>query len=265
MYPPCLVFTENVLTDLRTRVAHSLHDNGFTQAQIAHHLHVSQAMVSKYLRQEVEPSPADEVAAEIARMITRDTPQQDIILYLCQTCFTWRENGILCRLHNLEPCTVCTKIRSPEVMDEKRQVINNLKEALRILENPLVLHLMPEVRMNIAMSLRNASNPMEVASIPGRLIPLHGRATAVSTPEFGASHHLASILLKTGKRAVINIKYTREIDPLFKKAGLTKMTEGEPGDVLIDKGGFGIEPCAYVFGEDAVDAAFKVLRIAERL
>lgn len=268
MYPPCLVFIENLFSELRIRVAHLLNDSGYTQADIASHLHVSQAMVSKYLTKAVEPSEElDEVSSEIARMITHRTDEKDILLYVCQTCFRWREGGTICTLHNLSECTVCTQLRSPDLMNEKQHVIHNVKEALFILEStPSIVKLMPEVRMNIAMSVDNASNPMEVAAVPGRLVPVHGKVTAVSDPEFGASHHLASILLKTSNRAVINIRYTEEIRSLFKKTGLSfTSSPDEPADVLIDEGGFGIEPCAYIFGKDAVDAALKIQKVAERL
>ena len=268
MYPPCLVFIENLLSDLRIRVAHHLKSSGYTQTDIAHYLKVSQAMVSKYLFQTPEKSEEmDEVASEIARMITQKKDEKDILLYLCQTCFRWREGGSTCALHNLSDCTVCTQLRSPEIMSEKQKVTENVKEALTILEsNPSVVRVMPEVRMNIAMALQNASNPMEVAAVPGRLIPVHGKITAVSDPEFGASHHLASILIKMGKKAVINIRYTEEMLSLFQNLEIQYSTSPEtPADVLIDEGGFGIEPCAYIFGKDAVDAALRVLKIAELL
>lgn len=268
MYPPCLLFIENILIDIRIRIAHDLKSSGFTQSWIAHQLNVSQAMVSKYLAEEVELSEEmDEVASEIARMMAQGKDQQDILLYVCQTCFKWREGGITCNLHNLPGCTVCTQLRSPEAVDERRTVIKEVKEALFILEDhPSVVKVMPEVRMNIAMSLKNASNPMEVAAVPGRLIPLHGNIVAVSDPEFGASHHLASILIKTNNRAVINIRYDDRIRLCLESLNISVTTaHNTPADVLIDEGSFGIEPCAYVFGKNAVDAALKVTKIAELL
>ncbi len=268
MYPPCLLFIEHLLSDLRIRVAHALKSAGFAQTEIAHHLNVSQAMVSKYLARKVELcEEMDEVSSELARMIIGRKDQQDILLYLCQTCFRWREGGKTCTLHSLPHCTVCTHLRSPDILDEKRTVVQTIKEALAILEDvPQVVKLMPEVRMNIAMSLENASTPIEVAAVPGRLIPLHGRVTAVSDPEFGASHHLASILLKTENNAVINIKYDDKIRSCLDVLGFSlTISWDESADVLIDEGSFGIEPCAYIFGRDAVDAALKVTKIAELL
>lgn len=268
MYPPCLLFIENLFSELRIRVAHKLKASGFTQADIAHQLHVSQAMVSKYVSKTQTPSELlEETASEIARMIIQKKDEREILLYLCQTCFKWRESGIICAQHNMSTCTVCTQLRSPLIMDEKQRIIQTIKEALCILEStPAVVTLMPEVRMNIAMATQTALNPMEVAAFPGRLVPVHGKVTAVSDPEFGASHHLASILLETKNKAVINIKYTDNMVSLFEKAGLSvTFTADEGADVLIDEGGFGIEPSAYIFGKDAVTAAFTVQKIAELL
>ena len=268
MYPPCLIVVETLLYDLRMRVAHILRDSGLTQTEIAHTLHVSQAMISKYLSSDVEPaSEKDEVSQEIARMIIQGRDERDILLYLCQTCFRWREGGSTCSLHDLPGCTVCYQLRSPEVLDEKHRVIQNVREALSVLEScPGVANLMPQVHMNIAMSLEHAKNPMEVAAFPGRLAPVHGVVTAVSDPEFGASHHLASLLLKTGKRAVINIRYADMLASALENLGITfSYSTDECGDVLIDTGGFGIEPCAYIFGKDAVNAAFTLRRISQIL
>lgn len=266
MYPPCLIVVENLLYDLRIRVAHALRHAGLTQTEISRALHVSQAMVSKYLSQSVEFAPErDEVSQEIARMMAQGKEEKDILLYLCQTCFRWREGGSTCSLHSLPGCTVCYQLRSPEILDEKQSVIENVREALSILEScSAVIDLMPQVHMNIAMSLENARNPMEVAAFPGRLAPVHGVITAVSDPEFGASHHLASLLLRTGKRAVINIKYTDTLISVLKKLEISfSYSVNECRDVLIDKGGFGIEPCAYIFGKDAVSAAFTLLEISQ--
>jgi len=35
-------------------------------------------------------------------------------------------------------------------------------------------------------------------------------------------------------------------------------------DILLHKGDFGIEPCAYILGKDAVDVVKKVIEIKEK-
>jgi hypothetical protein len=260
---------EKIFLELRIRVAHHLREKGYSQTRIAAFLHVSQAMISKYLS---PPLPEldeelDEVAEELAHMMSEGKNQQEIMLYLCQTCFRWREGGRICDLHAVKECTVCTDLRNPTIMSEKQKVIHKIKEALVILQSdPSIIEVMPEVRMNVAMALDHASTPMDVAAVPGRLIPVHGTVTAVSDPEFGASHHLASILITCGKKAVVNIRYSKSIKGAIIEAGLALSPSSDnPEDVLVDEGGFGIEPCAYVFGEDAVEAALRVRRIAMSL
>jgi len=269
MYPPCFAVMGKVLQDLRIKVTHHLVKDGVSQTDIAGVLHVSQAMISKYLSQDPPELGEDfeEVAEELARMIVQEKDEQEITLYLCQTCFRWREGGRTCDRHGLKGCTVCTQLRSPRIMDEKQQVIEKITDALLILQtDPSIIRVMPEVRMNVAMALEKCTTPMDVAAVPGRLIPVHGTVTAVSHPEFGASHHLASILISSGKKAVVNIRYSEAIREAIRRSNLTISSSPEkPADVLVDRGGFGIEPCAYVFGHDAVDAALRVQKIAELL
>jgi len=269
MYPPCCVVTGTLLPELRMRVTRYLEQEGYSQTKISHFLHVSQAMVSKYLSQPLTESneELDEVAKELAQMMIKGKDEQEITLYLCQTCFRWREGGMTCTLHGFTRCAVCTQLRNPRIMGEKQQVIEKIKEAILMLQSdPSIMQVMPEVRMNVAMALEESTTPMDVAAVPGRLIPVHGTVTAVSDPEFGASHHLASILLTCNKKAVVNICYSEDIRTAITKCGFTfSLSPDTPADVLVDEGGFGIEPCAYVFGHDAVDAALRVQKITEQL
>ena len=47
---------------------------------------------------------------------------------------------------------------------------------------------------------------------------------------------------------------------------LNKLKESKKNvDILMHKGDFGIEPCAYVLGKDAVDVVKKVIKIKEEL
>ena len=36
-------------------------------------------------------------------------------------------------------------------------------------------------------------------------------------------------------------------------------------DILLHEGDFGIEPCAYILGKDAVDVANKIIKIKEEI
>jgi predicted fused transcriptional regulator/phosphomethylpyrimidine kinase len=110
-------------------------------------------------------------------------------------------------------------------------------------------------------------------------------------PEFGVSGHLGKILLAVMRvnpkiRSAINIKYNKEILEILNKLNLkyyilkrdifSKDVEEElikfiedlakrnikDIDAIIDEGSFGIEPNTYLFDENAIKLAEKVIRIA---
>ena len=91
---------------------------------------------------------------------------------------------------------------------------------------------------------------------------------------FGKSKHLSSLLLDLKKyidiNAIMNVAYFENFDRLnFKIGHLTKdfklKEKGNQFDILLHKGDFGIEPCAYVLGKNAVDVANKILKIREEI
>jgi predicted fused transcriptional regulator/phosphomethylpyrimidine kinase len=133
--------------------------------------------------------------------------------------------------------------------------------------------------MNIAQAAREASTKMDVASIPGRISFVRGRPRVTFLPEFGASSHLSRILLaimetESGIRAVANIKLDPDVEAAMGRTGLKVVTYDRGGgelfefakgaggsDVILDHGDFGIEPCTYVLGHNAVDVVKKVIEI----
>ena len=100
---------------------------------------------------------------------------------------------------------------------ERHDVLNALATAVRRLEEtPEAGLLVPEVQSNLAMGIPGAKTPADVAAFPGRLVRFHRNIRIVAGPEFGASSHIAKIVLTAmrhdpNKRAVMNILYTKEI------------------------------------------------------
>ena len=130
---------------------------------------------------------------------------------------------------------------------------------------------------------------MDIAAIPGRLIPLTKGVRTLSPPEFGASKHLSSLLLAVmtldpSLKAVMNIRYTQSMDPIlladpFNASYMDRTVfssleeficsqQLQSREVLVDSGDFGIEPCAYIFSTNAlgvVEKAFVLLSELEGL
>lgn len=176
------------------------------------------------------------------------------------------------------------------------QVISEVKEAIKTLKEAKIGRLIPEVQSNLAMALPQATKVEDIAAIPGRIIRIGDHITTVSDPEFGASQHIARIILTLMRyndemRSAMNIRYSEDIVRRCKDSGLnvrsldratepeySKKKEGSSlawivenavkeekrlPDVIYDAGDLGKEPMVRVVGKDAREVVEKVLRIAK--
>lgn len=178
---------------------------------------------------------------------------------------------------------------------EKYGIMENIREAVEILESHQeFLRLVPESQTNIAMALPLADSVMDVAAIPGRIVRIGKRVKASSCPEFGASSHVARIVLTVMKhdgsiRAGMNIKYSDKLIEACKESGLivsfydrreeppeTKEIEGmsttwgaeqavkkigKAPDVIYHKGDWGKEPMITILGKNAVEVAKTAIKL----
>lgn len=175
--------------------------------------------------------------------------------------------------------------------------IDNLKKAVKILqESEDFAALIPEVRSNIVMAKENAEDIQNVAGIPGRITSVHGKARAFMEPEYGASSHMARLILTImkhdpSKHSAMNIKFDPEIIDICKKLCLKvsyydrndepediKKIEGSTipwgvesainkigkvPDIIYHKGAWGKEPSISLIGADAVDVAKMAVCISK--
>lgn len=181
---------------------------------------------------------------------------------------------------------------------EERDVLDALSAAVRRLESAQTGPLVPEVQSNLAMGLAGAKLPAEVAAFPGRLIRLRQDLRSVAAPEFGASSHIAKIVLTVlrhdpTKRAVMNIRYTDEILAACLSLNLSigsfdrhqepadvKLREGSSlewgtaevirttgtvPDIIYDLGDEGKEPMIRIIGTDPNQVVDVALQILERV
>jgi len=307
--PPCELTVRSVLPALRILVARELASNyNWTQTRIAKNLGVTQAAVSGYLTGEVEGSTpplsrdhllslSKSLASEMASKKLNHT---DLINYVCEICLSLRRGGAICIAHKAkiteleeEKCAICVQLHMSlsEISDARRGVLSEMRCAVSVLEStPEFYEIVPQVFSNIVMGIADARGIADVAGIPGRLVKIRGKVKALMDPEFGASGHLAKLLLVTmGKnpkwRSLVNIRYDKGVMDSVKKLNLKTAIlrrEGEaPGtedqllrfaeralgkdksiQVIIDEGGFGLEPNAYIFGESASKVADRVVRIS---
>jgi hydroxymethylpyrimidine/phosphomethylpyrimidine kinase len=177
---------------------------------------------------------------------------------------------------------------------EKSQVLEALKTSLVRLQEARVGHLVPEVQSNLGYALPCAETPGHVAAFPGRLVRLGEKMVAVSSPSFGASRHIATIILTTMRhdpafRSAMNIRFSqariRQCQALGWKAcsfdrahepadvkeregstlewGTERVLskEGTIPDIIFDRGDVGKEPMIRVLGRSPDEVVDKVLRL----
>ena len=189
-------------------------------------------------------------------------------------------------------------------MDRTEQaeiVLGNLINAVEMLHNcPEFSHLIPEVRVNLAYALPGAKTPDEVAAVDGRITAVRGLPHASGMPRWGASDHMARLLIEVRKydstiNAGINFKCDANVIEVVNKycsekgttSGWIDRTE-EPAEVaeldgssmpwkikqlatryggiprLFYEGeGWGKEPLFVAVGSDAVEVAGIAIEIAQ--
>ncbi len=177
-------------------------------------------------------------------------------------------------------------------------VLERLREAWEVLEDANPAGLIPEVQSNLAEALPGARDFGEVAAFPGRLVRCGDRVRRVDGPRFGASRHMAKILMASARhgspfRAVMNVRYGEDVLAACRATGLSvegfsryeepaevKAAEGstlewgtssvlercgEAPDAIYDEGDVGKEPMVRIFGLDAVEVARRVAAVAQAL
>ncbi|MBI3013512.1 MAG: bifunctional hydroxymethylpyrimidine kinase/phosphomethylpyrimidine kinase [Candidatus Tectomicrobia bacterium] len=181
---------------------------------------------------------------------------------------------------------------------DRWEVMENLEQAVKLLEQSRIGGLIPEVQSNLGMALPRAISPEEVAAFPGRLIRWEDTFRRLSPPAFGGSRHIARIILTAMRhdpemRAAMNIRYSPDIVEACQKLGLSVVpfdrqeepaalkeregaslewgvqrgidTLGKVPEIIWDRGDFGKEAMVRVLGGTAQEVAQVVVKIQKVL
>ena len=182
---------------------------------------------------------------------------------------------------------------------ERAEIIEQLEAAAKMIEdNPHFLPFAAEVGTQIAMALPFPRGQMDIAAIEGRIVKIRDKLKAVGPPRFGASRHIANIILTAMKydpeiRAAMNLHYDPRLVEAFKNIGCKvaefkrslepaeiKQVEGKSlswgteeairklskvPDIIYDEGEVGKEPMIRVLGRDAVEVVDKALKAIKSL
>jgi hydroxymethylpyrimidine/phosphomethylpyrimidine kinase len=180
---------------------------------------------------------------------------------------------------------------------EKYNVLSTLWEAYKALRNIKgVSRVIPECRTNFVYALPEAEDIDSVAGFPGRITVVDDQLYAVSYPHYGASSHVARIVLTALRfdptiRSAINLRYDEKLIEKAREKGLLlsmfdrsleprhiSRVEGRSlswgveyaikaahrvPDIIYDTGAVGKEPMIRVLGRTPFDIVDKIRLLLE--
>lgn len=184
-------------------------------------------------------------------------------------------------------------LRNLRTDSERGKILASLEKIREEIEGVMRTELIPEVGSNFGFSLEQPKNEQDVAAYSGRIVRDGSRARIIGCAMFGASKHVARIIIAASKfdgsvRCAMNIKFNkRNMDACARAslkissfsrdeepAGVSSMswgTEraiesfGSVPDIIWDEGGPGKEPMIRILGKDPDDVLTKLRRIADNL
>jgi predicted fused transcriptional regulator/phosphomethylpyrimidine kinase/predicted transcriptional regulator len=290
------VVVEEVLPSLRALLIEALAQEGLPQQRIAALVGLSQAAVSKYQARRVQTDPrllrdarARSVTQEVARgLASQSMSALEALARMQGLVRAWEYRGLVCNLHERAMpalqglgCDLCVLGERSRILEEQ-EVLDNLRLAVRALEQQEgFASLLPNVGSNLAMARRDARDVLDVAAVPGRMYEVRGSVRVPGQPEFGASRHVADVLLGAhdafpSVRAAINLRNGADVQAALAELGWRAAPfdpqlegrrqrlaaqRGAPPDALHHAGAFGIEPALYVLGPDATTVAAKAAHL----
>ena len=110
--------------------------------------------------------------------------------------------------------------------DDRWSVWSDVQSASEELLGFLDPEHVPEVGINLAYALPAAETPDDVCAISGRIVRVGRGAQAVGPPAFGASRHVARIVLAAmafdpARRAAMNLRYDEGLVDRAREVGLS--------------------------------------------
>ncbi len=259
---------------LHQQVAKELRSNGWSQMDIAKATGSTQSTVSRQIMKPVQMlgASADEAmidgwAQELAQSLAQLGPESNVV----------RQRLIVELQFGASQTLRFDKTLTGLNLDEDqtaRALLRRLEWATGRLDLSRIANYMPAVGMNIATCNNGATSSQDVAAYPGRMTLVDKTLRRHETPEYGASNHLAKVLLQARtvdeeKTAILNIRpptldgmvdqgdinyISDELDYklAFAPKGELETTSGRI-DIILDEGAFGWEPSLYILAPNAMD------------
>ncbi|TLZ64749.1 MAG: bifunctional hydroxymethylpyrimidine kinase/phosphomethylpyrimidine kinase [Methanobacteriota archaeon] len=181
------------------------------------------------------------------------------------------------------------EIVNSHAIADRYEVARAVQETTGVVARLIPIDWVPEVGMNLGYALPGATSLDDVCALEGRIVRVGNHLEATGAPVFGASRHIARIILTAMRfdprvRSAINLKYREKNLTRLKKIGFavgtfdrTTQPEGtstmEWGteqairrlghvpDIIADQGGPGKEGMVRVLGTEPKDVIRKVRKL----
>lgn len=181
---------------------------------------------------------------------------------------------------------------------ERYRCISDLKRAVGRITDGQCGNIIPEIQSNFVYALPGARDINDVAAVPGRIIRVGDKGRILHDPDFGASSHVARIVLTVMRydrdyRSAMDIRFSEDIVGICRDLGYDvdsfsrsdepddiKRREGSSlewgtghvlsrrdtvPDMIFDRGDIGKEPVVRILGKTPDEVADKACAVSERL
>ncbi|MEM0075873.1 MAG: thiamine-phosphate synthase family protein [Conexivisphaerales archaeon] len=305
---PLEYVSKEYLPWMKGLISVDLRSRGYSESKISMLIGVTQPSVNYYLRRERQAYlrrleaiglTNDAISEQERRLIDAlQNPTTEGTTRLLLTLLDVLSSGMLCTHHkkvdNLpQDCDACMRLFGTGSAAARSSILVELNEAIdRLEQSENFPKLIPEVYTNFVAAAKDARTEKDIAGIAGRIVKLRGRAKAMNRAEFGASRHLASVLLKIKSKfpyilSIMNVCYNEGVDRSLSKLGWrivrasmdnSRNIEADPvvsaiqeaisklpsePDAIIHTGGYGLEPATYILGRSPSEVCEKALQLAD--
>jgi len=259
---------------LQQHVAKDLRTKGWSQTEIAEVLGSTQSTISRQMQ---KPPIRLNASADEATIDGWGNELSQALSTLGPGCTVLRQRLIVEFQLNGNNTLRYDKTLTGLDLDagqEQRALLRRLEWAAGRLDARRIEQAIPAVGLNIASCNVGATSTNDVAAFAGRITMVDGVLRHHETPSFGASKHLANLLLdihqrEQSKTSVLNIRpptKSKAVDTekvrkaceqlgysfaLAPKAEIT--SETNRFDVLLDEGDFGWEPTLYIVAHNPLE------------
>lgn len=259
---------------LQQHVAKDLRTKGWSQTEIAEVLGSTQSTISRQMQ---KPPIRLNASADEATIDGWGNELSQALSTLGPGCTVLRQRLIVEFQLNGNNTLRYDKTLTGLDLDagqEQRALLRRLEWAAGRLDARRIEQAIPAVGLNIASCNVGATSTSDVAAFAGRITMVDGVLRHHETPSFGASKHLANLLLdihqrEQSKTSVLNIrppiknktvdtdKVRKACEQLGYAFALTPKAEITSGinrfDVLLDEGDFGWEPTLYIVAHNPLE------------